>query len=677
MRSVALSAPSRWGSVRTLCALGAVAWTAAAVAEPTFEADIAPLVQSYCIECHNGDKARGDLDLERFTSMDMAIDAIALWQRAGKRVVAGEMPPKRQPQFSDDEKALFLNWIESLKVSETDCTAVASEESMNWYPGYVMSRRLNRHEYERTLRDLLGIPVEVADMFPADGAGGEGFDNNGNALFLSAIQIEKYLTAADLAVEAALPGTQHALPTAGMPGRRRAVLLNPRERGRARAHIDTSRVIIPAIPGGKLSAREAARLALEEFARRAWRRPVTPEEIERLLTLYDEARERGARFEDAVKTTLKAALVSPHFLFLSEPEPELAGNYPLGDYPLASRLSYFLWSTMPDAELLELAHAGRLQDESVLRAQVLRMMADPKAAALGELFAMQWLEIAQLAESKRPDEARFPEFDDSLRDAMQAEAAMVFHRIVREDRSLLELIDADYTYANERLASLYGLEGVQGDHMQLVALNDPNRGGVTGMAAVLTATSHPLRTSPVLRGKWVLEQLLGDRVPPPPPDAGTLPEDDVHPDGLTFREQLELHRKNPDCASCHDRMDPLGFGLENFDPIGRWREDQAGQPIDVTGALPSGETFAGPHELKRVLMARKDAFTRNLSRKMLGYALGRALTRLDECVIDDCMEALKEHEYRPSVLIAEIVVSHPFRHRFSGRGRAVSSEEAS
>lgn len=650
------------------CALGAVG--------ATFEGEIAPFVQSYCVQCHNADKARGDLDLERFMSEAMVVEAIAVWNRIAMRVKNGEMPPKKSDQPTEEEKTVFVEWVGSLKFDATDCTAVASEESMNWYPGYVMSRRLNRHEYERTLRDLLGIPIEVSEMFPADGAGGEGFDNNGSALFLSAIQVEKYLAAADLAVESAFPEPDRAIPSRGAPGRRKTVLRNTGERDEARM-ASARNDIIPVTPGGKLRHREAARMVLEKFLARAWRRPVTEEDVEGVLTVYDAARDRGERFEGAIKSALKAALVSPHFLFLAEPEPAEGGNYLLGDYPLASRLSYFLWSTMPDEELLGLAAEGRLQDEEVLRAQVARMLKDPKASALGELFAMQWLEISQLAETKRPDDGRFPEFSDELRDAMQAEAAMVFHRIIREDRSLLELIDSDYTYVNEALAELYGIEGVEGDAMQLVALNDPNRGGVTGMAAVLTATSHPLRTSPVLRGKWVLEQLLGDKVPPPPPDAGTLPEDDVNAEGLTLREQMDLHRKNPDCASCHSRMDPIGFGLENFDPIGRWRTEQAGQPVDAAGVLPSGESFNGPQELKAVLMASREAFARNLSRKMLGYALGRSLTRFDDCVIDDCVAALAEHDYRPSVLVTEIVLSYPFRHRFSSRGTDVASEEAS
>ncbi|HRI87943.1 MAG TPA: DUF1588 domain-containing protein, partial [Candidatus Hydrogenedentes bacterium] len=259
-------------------------------------------------------------------------------------------------------------------------------------------------------------------------------------------------------------------------------------------------------------------------------------------------------------------------------------------------------------------------------------------------------------------------------DSMRQEASAFFHYIVSEDRSLIELISSDYTFANEKLAAIYGMQGVTGPELRRVDLADANRGGVLGMAAVLTTTSHPLRTSPVLRGKWVLEQLLGDRIPPPPPDAGVLPEDDVQPDGLTLRARLEAHRTNPDCAACHQRMDPIGFGLENFDPLGRWRNEQAGQPVDAKGVLPSGEAFSGPQELKAILIARKGEFATNLSRKMVGYALGRSLTKYDQCVIDNCVKSLEDSGYKPSELITEIVLSYPFRHRYSG-GQDVGTSE--
>lgn len=602
----------------------------------TFESDVSPLVKQFCVDCHNAATTRGDLNIERFETTEMVVDSIAVWQRIGKRIQNGEMPPQKSSQPSQEERDRILKWIDSLNIDSTDCDRLANEESMSWFPGYVMSRRLNRMEYENTLRDLLFVEIDVVDQFPADGAGGEGFDNNGSSLFLSAIQIEKYLEIADQAIETALP-----------PGASESPL-------------------IAATPGIGRTPRAAAEDALNEFLTRAWRRPAEPEEVTRFADMFSDAYRRGDSYVESIKLAYKAALVSPHFLFLAEPEPAEAGTYALGGFPLAARLSYFLWGSMPDAELTGLAREGRLQDEDLLRAQVLRMLADPKAGAFGEMFATQWLGITQLGETTRPDAERFPEFDDALADFMRAEASLVFNRVFREDRSLIELIDADYTYANDRLAAIYGLTGIEGPDMRVVDLTDASRGGVLGMAAVLTATSHPLRTSPVLRGKWVLEQLLGDNVPPPPPNAGTLPEDDHQADGLTLRERMEVHRKNPDCASCHARMDPIGFGLESFDPIGRWRTEQVGQPIDATGILPSGETFDGPVELKQILLARKGEFLRNLSRKMLGYALGRSLTRYDQCVIDDCIESLKQNDYRASALVTEIVLSFPFRHRYSG-----------
>jgi hypothetical protein len=342
--------------------------------------------------------------------------------------------------------------------------------------------------------------------------------------------------------------------------------------------------------------------------------------------------------------------------------------YRLGDFPLASRLSYFLWSSMPDQELFSLARAGALQEEEMLRAQVARMLRDPKAGALGRQFACQWLGIYQLGETAKLDQQRFPEFTPQLSAAMQQEAAQFFQGLFAENRSLLELIAADYTYVNEALARIYGIEGVHGSELRRVQLADNRRGGVLGMSAVLAATSQPLRTSPVLRGKWVLEQLLGDEVPPPPPGAGVLPADEKHIEGQTLRQQLEAHRQNPDCASCHSRMDPIGFGLENFDPIGRWRETSQGAPVDARGELPSGEAFNGPAELKQILLARKDDFTRNLARKMLGYALGRALTSYDYCVVDKAVETLRENGYAAQSLVETIVLSYPFLHRYSAAG---------
>jgi mono/diheme cytochrome c family protein len=613
-----------------------------------FDKGIRPLLRTYCISCHGAKKKRGGLDLARFSAGTQAVKDAEVWEQVAERVRAHEMPPAGRKEPDIEQRKVLVRWAESVgKGKARDCDRIASDRTFGFYRGHVMSRRLSRAEYNNSIRDLIGLDLRPADDFPADGSGGEGFDNNGDALFTSAIHVEKFLDAADRVVSIVLdhdaPGAKRFPPAAVAAARQR---------------------LLVSTPGPGVSPREAARRIVQQFAARAFRRPVDAAEVERFLTVFDRAQKRGSSFEASLKLPLEAILISPHFLFLVEPEPDKDGVFPLPDYPLASRLSYFLWATMPDDELLRLASVGKLQDDKVLRQQVRRMLRDPRSRGLAESFVVQWLGLGALGGTIRPDPDRFPEFDDVLAGAMRQEAIHLFDRIVREDRSLLELIDADYTFVNDRLAKLYGLEGVKGPQMRRVQLADRSRGGVLGLAGVLTVTSYPLRTSPVLRGKWVLEDLLGSKVPPPPPNAGELPRDDRNAQGLTVRQQLEIHRKKAECASCHQRMDPLGFGLESFDPIGRLRTKQAGQPIDVTGELPSGEKFTGPRELKAVLLKRKDEVVRNVSRKLLGYALGRQLYRTDLCVIDESLKALEKDGYRASILLERIVLSYPFRHRY-------------
>jgi hypothetical protein len=292
------------------------------------------------------------------------------------------------------------------------------------------------------------------------------------------------------------------------------------------------------------------------------------------------------------------------------------------------------------------------------------MLRDPRARSLADGFAAQWLGIRSLGSTIRPDAKVFPEFNNELAAAMREETLRFFDTIVREDRSILEMLDADYTFVNEPLAALYKIEGVKGPEMRRVKLDDPARRGVLGQAGILAVTSFPHRTSPVLRGRWVLEELLGTEVPPPPPDVPVLDERKKESKALTLREKLEQHRSKPECASCHSRMDPIGFGLENFDPLGRWRTEQNGKPIDSVGILPSGEKFSGPAELRKVLLEkRRPEFLRNLCRRMLGYALAREITPADQCVVKDCVKALEQGEFRASRLLETIVVSFPFSHR--------------
>jgi hypothetical protein len=617
----------------------------AADLSPSFEKDVRPIVVEQCISCHNPEKKKGDLDLTPFETTKQVLADEAIWQGVAEKIKSNSMPPKRtEKRPTDDQKKIVLGWITAhIESGEADCGKIATDRNNRFYRGYVMSRRLTRTEYNNTIRDLVGIDLHVDEMLPADGAGGEGFDTNGNALFVSAISLEKYLHAADIVMRAVLPD--------GGP-------LNFPIR-------DAHDRILSALPGANISSHEAAQRIVAAFGVRAFRRPLANSEIDRFLTFFDRAQSRGDSFEASIRLALKAMLISPNFLFLVEPLPSEVGVYELGDYQIATRLSYFLWSSMPDDPLLKLAGEGRLHDESILRAQIERMLRDPRSIALAQNFACQWLGITALGGATRPDSTRFPQFDDDLIAAERQELVLFFDSIIREDRSLLDLIDADYTFANQKLARLYNLPALKGTEMRRVALADHTRGGVLGMAATLTATSYPLRTSPVLRGKWVLEQLLGERIPPPPPTVPQLPQDDHQTDGISFRQRLEQHRSNPECAACHSRMDPIGFGLENFDAIGRWRTSLGTEPVDASGVLTDGQRFSGPQELKRILIQKKSQFLANFSRKIAGYALGRELNKFDQCVLNDAALALQGSDNRPSALIETIVLSKPFLYRYA------------
>ncbi|HKV37879.1 MAG TPA: DUF1592 domain-containing protein, partial [Blastocatellia bacterium] len=413
-----------------------------------------------------------------------------------------------------------------------------------------------------------------------------------------------------------------------------------------------------------------AKLIIQHLAHEAYRRPVTPREVNQLLGLMSEARTEGASFEEGLSVAVEAMLLSPHFLFRIERDPSTGPNggaggstaHPINQHELASRLSYFLWSSMPDDQLLAAADRGILNKPAVLEAQVHRMLMDPKSSALAENFAGQWLEIRKL-ESVQPDAQRFPQFEDYLRMSMRRETEMFFESIVHEDRSILDFIDADYTFVNQRLASFYHIPGVQGPEFRRVHLaKDTHRGGILTQASVLTVSSYATRTSPVLRGKWVLENLLNAAPPPPPPDVPNLDESKIGR-ASSLREQLEEHRKNPTCASCHSRMDPLGFGLENFNAIGAWRIRDGQFPIDASGTLPDGRTFEGPGGLEAILMSQPDKFADCLARKLLTYGLGRGLESYDDTAVKKIVSQAKANNYRFSSLIMAIVESEPFQMR--------------
>ncbi len=409
----------------------------------------------------------------------------------------------------------------------------------------------------------------------------------------------------------------------------------------------------------------AARAILTQFARRAWRRPVEPAEIDRLMKLYADARQQGDSFESGVKVALKATLVSPHFLFIGETRPAVAqvlapGPLPLDEFALASRLSYFLWSSMPDDELLDLAERGALR--ASLPAQVKRMLASPKAHALVENFAGQWLQIRSL-ETFQPDRKLFPDFDPVLRGAMQHETELFFENVMREDRSLLDFLTGDYTFVNARLAKLYGLPGIVGDEFRKVSLAGTPRRGVLTQASVLTLTSNPTRTSPVKRGKWVLDNLLGLPPPPPPPNIPEL-DDKSRKLAGTLRQQMEQHRTNATCASCHARMDPIGFGLENFNAIGAWRDKDGTDPVDASGELGSGDKFANAAELAQILAVKKRwEFLHCIADRTLTYALGRGTEYFDRPALDRIVANVEADGDKFSALVLGVVQSFPFQNR--------------
>ncbi len=744
--------------------------------ETAYHENIVPLLKQYCFKCHGSEKQCADLNLSKYADAAAVASDRETWETVLDYVDSGQMPPPKEPRPKPEEVTRLVQWIEA-NLSTFDCKGPLD-------PGRVTIRRLNRAEYNNTIRDLVGVDFQPADDFPTDDVG-YGFDNIGDVLTLSPILLEKYLTAAEQVAQRAIvvdrtdfgeqktwegrdlrnaggsnfgnagrvlasngevavshkvskdgeyvfrvrafaqqagqepakmalkkdgetiqelevkavegdPETYEVRTNLKAGDHRFAAAFtndyyNPDEPNSNRRdrnlYIQKLEVQGPVVPGGRelpeshkrIIFREpknendveaCAREILDRFASRAYRRPARKDEVDRLVHFVNLALKNDQNFEQGVRLAVTAVLVSPHFLFRVELDQggkdQSAGPQPLDDYELASRMSYFLWSSMPDEELFRLAAEGKLKDPKVLEAQARRMLKDPKAWALVENFAGQWLQIRNL-DTVTPATNVFKDFDAELRNAMRGETQRFFEAIMREDRSILEFLNADFTFVNERLAKLYGIEGVQGDDFQRVTLDGDRRGGVLTQASILTITSNPTRTSPVKRGKWILEQILGTPPPPPPPDVPELKEDRRSVREASLRVRLEQHRADPGCASCHSRMDPLGFSLENYDAIGAWRDQDGKFPIDATGSLPTGESFNGSMELKALLLSKKDQFARCLTEKMLTYALGRGLEATDTCEVDQTLQALAANDYKFSTLVGEIVKSVPFRMR-KGQG---------
>jgi hypothetical protein len=720
---------------------------------PSFDAAVGEFMENHCLSCHTGKRAKGELELSRFETAASVRGAPSIWRRIARRVERGEMPPAKREQPEAAEKRAFLAWL------RTNLPAAPI------LPGRVTARRLNRHEYANTVRDLLGIDLPPGVSLPADDVG-HGFDNIGDVLSMSPALLERYVRIGEELAERAiaLPGASESpvMRVAGSdlqgdggvnrqrggvwifaPGAARASFRFPsdgeyvvrirawgqqagRERCRARLEIgkrsmgtvtvaatrakpEELEVRVRAKRGvHRISARfvndhynprhpnpaerdrnlmvewievqgplepptpppfqsrlippgsRKLRPLVQALARRAFRRPIPDADLDRLVAAIERGAPEGAALERKMRVAVVAVLVSPRFLFRVELDPDPKRERDLDGWELASRLSYFLWSSMPDDALFRAAATGALDEPDGLRREVRRMVRDARASAIAEHFATQWLEIGRLDQVEF-DKDEFPDVDADLKSAMRAESVLFFDAVLREERDLAELLDADFTYVNQRLAKLYGIPGVRGARMRRVRLEGGRRGGVLTQASVLACTSNPTRTSPVKRGKWVLSALL-DAEPPPPPEVVALDESDAATRSASLRDRLAAHRRDAACAVCHERMDVLGIALENFDPIGRWRTRDGRFAIDASGVLPDGTRVEGAGGLRRVLVADPE-FARSFAKHLLTYALGRGVDENDDPVLRSILAEWSRGKRTIPRLIEAIVVSDAFRRR--------------
>lgn len=731
------------------------------LAADSFTERVRPVLAEHCTQCHNPASPKnrvgflkaqqaGDLERDRGT-----------WRKVAAHLRNRTMPPTAS-KLSEDDRLFVARWVDE-RLRTTAC-------ALGEQAGTVTLRRLNRREYKNTLRDLFSLEYAAEDIFPADEAGGEGFDNNGETLFVPPMLMERYLEAAQqvldkvvvtpalsrnfgvrelapkrtvekdkplvlepaeevnatlqvfndgdyaVAVWARRPKDREKPvwlkvddrapvqlmfnkdpqngPTARAQGLKLArgphkiqvkngewpiELLNVKVDQRLAEPTPDRRVVHHRLfrmePGEQpANPRATARHLLGRVLPRAFRRPVTTVEIDRYMKLFDKSAERGEPFEESVKLALKAVLVAPDFLFLIESEPvEKTGLHALNDHELAARLSYFLWSTMPDEELAALANAGKLREPTVLAAQTDRLLDDPRSRVFAQHFIGQWLNTKEIGGRIAPTISSVSHFyTPEVAVDLREEPVLFFHHLVSENRSLLELLTANYTFMNERLVRFYGYEDqlrVSGTRFQKVQWPDQRRAGLLGMGAVLAVSASIEQTSPVLRGAWLLDTLLGTPAPAPPPDVPALPKSPKGAGALTMRQRLQMHQADATCAACHKLIDPMGFALENFDWLGRWRDTEGGRPIDASGVMPTGEKFNGPVELRTALLAKKEEFLRRVIGKVMGYAMGRSLEDADHCTTQRLLERLEKENYGARTLVREVVLSTPFRYRAPGARR--------
>jgi mono/diheme cytochrome c family protein len=638
---------------------GSAVQASAAEREATFAPLLRPMLAEHCVDCHNAKTKNGGVDLTPLEDDAAVLKQFKLARRLVEQVRTGQMPPDDDTFTAERRKALVDGVERTLSLFDRGHPSLVD-------PGPAQIRRLSHVEYKNVIRDLTGYELDVVRIgLPSDSTG-SNYENVAAALQMPPTLLEKYFLAADTVLNrffGEVPEAQKKPP----------VWQSDAEKAKQKRQQDEFFKTIP-----PEADRATARVFVARFTRQAWRRPIAEGEIDRLTAVYDAALQRGETPRLALRRTLKPVLVAPDFLFRIEadrtPDAPTAGSEipaaRVSDVELASRLSFFLWSSAPDETLLNAARRNELSDPKVLEAQVRRMLADSRAQALTDNFFVRWLGANRVLEA-RPSTEFYPTFNDGLKRAMLAEVTTFCEHLRTADRPVLDLLAADYTFVNAELAGHYGLAappgqaGVDGKEVRRVALRpEDHRGGVLGMGAVLASTSHTDRTSPTQRGKWILETVFGTPPPPPPANASQFRDDGKKKEPpKNFREKLAQHAVDATCAGCHRRMDPLGFGLDNFNAVGAWRETTA--ELDTSGVLPGGEKFAGVDDLKKIIWARRGEFSRNLVGQMLTYALGRELEYFDELQIARIQADLDRGGGRFSTLILGVVNSYPFQYRRS------------
>jgi len=617
-----------------------------------FHTEIVPLLKQHCYSCHGEEEQKAAVTFAEFTDVESLLSGIDLWERALDSVDFEEMPPDpHKTGFTRAEADKLITWIEDKIIN------FSADDPLFVNSGPAFIRQLTPYEYSRSISGILDIEFDVSSVGSLKMEAKEGsFQNVALAMHMEPALYETYLLASEEALNQFF-GDKTGIwaTTQSYHG---GVLRESKEAREA--------LLGPLADKDAKPTAEEVREVLTPIMRLAYRRPIEPSEVTPYLALYGQMVQDGANNLEALQVVMRPIFASPNFLLRIERDQAPPGSdemYRINDLELATRLSYFLWASGPDKELLDLAEQNDLSNPEVLAKQVERMLLDDRAAAMTDHFGKQWLQWDHFKEAL-PDRQSYPEFDNDLKKAMESEVIAFLNHLRQENASILDLIDSDYTFANKKLAKFYGLKANAGKDFEKVALHpNDNRGGLLGMAAILTMTSHTDRTKPSLRGKWVLDVLFGTPPPPPPPNVGTIDDGGGDEEAATFREKLEAHSNDPACAGCHKKIDPIGFALDQYNGIGEWRKTNAGVPLNTTGELPTGEKLTGVQDLKQVILSRKQQFAKNFTSKLLSYALGRELAFYDRPVVDEIVQQAAADNYRFGTIVWGIVNSRPFIYR--------------